>query len=131
MALTKTSGRQPVLSATIPFTFEDFTSGVAVEAIDLPGGAYIVGGEVVITTAFNTSSSDALEVGDSSAVNALKSSFSVQSTGITALVPYQGSIATKDAVTLELTSVGTAATAGAGFLRVSYVIDGRATDVQP
>lgn len=130
-SLTKSAGRQPVLSAAIPFTFSDLTSGEITEAIVLPGGAYITGGEVVITTAFDSATSDAIEVGLLAvATDTLLSSTSIASTGITALVPVGGSLAASDTVTIEWTGVGAAPSAGVGFLRVEYVIDGRATDVQ-
>jgi hypothetical protein len=131
MAITKDRGRQTVLTAMQHFTYDDFTSGVATEAVDLPGGAYIISGELVITTAFNSGTSDAMEVGDSGGVATLLSSTSVASTGRTDLTPPDAPLSAKDAVTIELTSVGAAATAGAGFLRVEYVIDGRANEVQP
>ena len=130
--LTKDHGRQPVLSAKIPFTLSDLTSGEITEAIDLPGGAYIVSGEVVITTAFDSGTSDAIEVGLLGvATDSLLGSTSIASTGITALVPFEGALAAANAVTIEWTGAGTAATTGVGFLRLDYVIDGRATDVQP
>lgn len=130
MPLTKVAGRQCVLSAAIPFTYADLTSGEITEAIDLPGGAYIVSGEVVVTTAFNSATSDAIEVGLlSGATNDLLSSTSIAATGITPIVPFAGSLATTDTVTVEWTGVGAAPTAGAGFLRVDYTIDGRATEV--
>lgn len=131
MALTKNRGRQAALTAIQHFTFDDLTSGTLAEAVDLPAGAYIIDGEVVITTAFNSGTSDALVVGDSTAANALKTSYSIAATGRTALVPYGGTYAAKDAITLTWTAVGAAATAGAGFIRVTYAIDGRATEVQP
>jgi hypothetical protein len=132
MALTKDHGRQPVLSAKIPFTFNDLTSGEITEAIDLPGGAYIVSGEVVITTAFDSATSDAIEVGLlSGATDDLLSSTSIAATGITAIVPFAGALAATDTVTIEWTQVGGGTSAGVGFLRVDYVIDGRATDTQP
>jgi len=132
MALTKDHGRQPVLSAKMPFTFSDLTSGAITEAIDLPGGAQLIDGEVVITTAFDSGTSDAIEVGLLGvATDTYLSSTSIASAGTTALVPTGGSLAAANTVTIEWTAVGTAATAGVGFVRLGYVIDGRATDVQP
>ena len=130
--LTKDHGRQPVLSAKIPFTFADLTSGEITEAIDLPGGAYIVSGELVITTGFDSATSDNIEVGLLAvATNTLLTATDVSSTGITAIVPVGGSLAAADTITIEWTGAGAAPTAGVGFLRVDYVIDGRATDTQP
>jgi len=132
MALTKARGRQTVLSAAIPFTFADLTSGAITEAIDLPGGAHMVSGAVAVTTAFDSGTSDAIEVGLlSDATNTYLSSTSIAAAALTPLVPAGGSLAAKDVVTIEWTGAGTAPTAGVGFLRVDYVIDGRAGEVQP
>ena len=61
MAILKKAGRQEVISAVLEFNATDFPStvvgtGAAVtqEAIELPEGAVIVGGDLVITEAFNT-----------------------------------------------------------------------------
>lgn len=131
MAITEDRGRQTVLSAMVHFTYADFTSGSATAAVTLPGGAHVVSGQLVVTTAWNSATSAAIEVGDTSAVDSLMSSQDVKTAaGVWDITPYTGAYSAKEDITIELTEVG-AATAGAGYLVINYVIDGRAVEVQP
>lgn len=127
MAITKNSGRQEVVSAYVDVSYADLASGTAADAIDLPVGAVVIGGAVVVTTAFNSATSDALVVGDSASSNRFKSSFSIAATGLTALVPTgYVALATTNKVRVTWTGAGTAPTAGAFRLRVDYIVEKRA-----
>jgi hypothetical protein len=127
MAITKNSGRQEVISAYVDVSYADLASGTAADAIDLPVGAIVIGGAVVVTAAFNSATSDALVVGDSASSNRFKSSFSIAATGLTALVPTgYVALATTSKVRVTWTGVGTAPTAGAFRLRVDYIVEKRA-----
>jgi hypothetical protein len=65
MPITKKSGRQQVVSAYVDFVFGDVSpSGVGQAAIDLPVGAQVVGGDFVISQAFNSATSDTFTIGD-------------------------------------------------------------------
>jgi hypothetical protein len=65
MPITKKSGRQQVISAYVDFVFGDVSpSGVGQAAIDLPVGAQVVGGDFVISQAFNSATSDTFTIGD-------------------------------------------------------------------
>lgn len=131
MSITKNTGRQTVLTAIQRFTFDDLETGVALEAVVIPGGAYVVDGELVIETAFNSATSDVIAIGDSASETGYLGNTNSQATGRTSLVPAGAIYAANDALTVRWTGVGTAPTAGVGFVRVSYVIDGRAVEVQP
>jgi hypothetical protein len=127
MAITENSGRQEVISAYVDVSYADLASGTAADAIDLPVGAIVIGGAVVVTAAFNSATSDALVVGDSASSNRFKSSFSIAATGLTALVPTgYVALATTSKVRVTWTGVGTAPTAGAFRLRVDYIVEKRA-----
>jgi hypothetical protein len=127
MAIPKNSGRQEVISAYVDVSYADLASGTAADAIDLPVGAIVIGGAVVVTAAFNSATSDALVVGDSASSNRFKSSFSIAATGLTALVPTgYVALATTSKVRVTWTGVGTAPTAGAFRLRVDYIVEKRA-----
>jgi hypothetical protein len=65
MAITKDASRQEAVTAIVPFTFADFTSGTLAEAIDVPVGAIVLGGHLAIDTAFDSATSDRFAVGDS------------------------------------------------------------------
>jgi hypothetical protein len=127
--------RQSVLYAEQAFTVADLVNGEAVPVIYLKPGTRILRGFLDITTAFDSDTSDAIEVGDTVAddVDKYLTSTSVASTGLTALtgIPANdGAIDTGEALTITWTGTGSpAATAGAGVLTVEYVEDGRQTEV--
>lgn len=132
MAITFDSSRQYPLVAKVTFTYADLTSATDIEVVKLPSGARVVGGQVGITTAFNSATSDTLDAGDGTTQDRYASNIDAQALGVTALTLGQTAHATGEgSVYLNNTQVGTAATAGAGFIEVWYVIDGRGNEVQP
>lgn len=135
----KASGRQYPLVARVPFTYEDLTSGVAEEALDLPPNAEVISGEVVVTTAWNsdggTTPADSLIVGDGDDTNRYSASvIDLRTTGRTAL-DLTGYVYTgMDTVDLQWdpnSDTTTAPTQGEAFLVVEYIITGRANENQP
>jgi len=131
MAITKLSGRQEIVSAYVDIAFGDLTSGSNVAAIDMPVNAIVVGGDLVVTTAFNSATSDALIVGDVTTTNRYLASTSIAATGRTALTLTGFTVtATQPAVRVTWTGVGAAPTAGAFRLRVDYIVKGRAAFAQ-
>ena len=131
MAITKNGARQYGLWAEVDFTFADILHATAAPAIDLPGNAVVVGGEVVITTAFNPGTSLTIAVGDGVLGTRYVSAANAATVGRTALVPTGYRYPAPDSIDLTGTLTGAAATAGAGTLRVQYVIKDRAQEVQP
>ena len=142
MAIQKNPDRQWPLRAKVDFTYDNFTtegSGVAVAAIDLPGGARVIGGQIAITTPFNTSGgttpADTLDVGDGTTAGRYAAGVNGQAAGVTALTVDQNDHASGKGVvyiTWTPNADNTAvATAGAGFLEVEYVIEGRGNESQP
>ena len=121
------SGRQDVLVAVQAFDYSEMVDATAVPAVNVPPGAIVVGGQLVITTAFNSATSDTIAVGDGT--NTYLAATSVAATGATALsggLPYSVS----DTVDLTWDGTGAVPSAGAGYLVLEYVIDGRACEVQ-
>lgn len=130
--LQNSAGRQSPLVAKMPFSYEDLAdhSGEALAAIIMPVNSRVIGGSLVITEAFDSGTEDAFEVGDADAEDRYLSG--VDGTlGHDALVPTEHKYTGKQAVTLKWTGTGDAPTAGEGVLTVQYVIDDRATEVQP
>lgn len=133
MAISLSVDRQSPLYASADFALADVASGVFEVAVSLPENAEVVGGALVVTTAFNSATSDALDVGDAGAsgrylsVAAAAASLLV---GRTALVPTGYRTVGKEPVGITWTGVGVVTT-GAGRLEVEYVIVGRGTNVQP
>lgn len=129
MAEIKNAGRQSPLVAEVAFTFEDLVSAVAKAAADLPAGATVVGGEVIIDTAWNTGTTDVLDVGDGDDPNRYSASaINLKVAGRTALTLTGYKYAAADTVDLTKTAVGTAPTQGAGRLHLNYILSGRASE---
>ena len=131
MAITKNSDRQCVLVASVDFTYADLTSGSQDAAINMPPGSSVIGGRLVIETAFNSATSDVAIVGDGADDNRYLASASIAATGIigTWLVTgYEYTAA--DTIDIQWTGTGAAPTAGAGRLEVEYIIDGRGGETQ-
>ena len=64
MPIKKISGRQGVIAATADFKFSELASGVYAPAVDVPGGAIVVGGHLAITEVFNSATDDKFSIGD-------------------------------------------------------------------
>lgn len=129
--LKPSTNRQYILSAEIAFNYTHVNdTGVAVTAVKLPVGAVVVGGAVVVDTAFNTATSAVLDVGDATSGNRYLNDVNLKTAGQTNLVPTGLSSDGAD-ILITPTLVGAAATAGAARLRVDYVIQGRGHEVQP
>lgn len=132
MTITKKSGRQEVIAATADFTFADVTSGAYAAAVDLPGGAIVVGGHLAITTIFNSGTDDKFSIGDKvGAETAAAATYAAQSADITAagavpIVATGKKYSEPSTVGVVWTGTGAAPSAGAGRLTVLYIVDGRA-----
>lgn len=129
--MTKNENRQSPTVAIVGFTYTDFVSGVGQVAVDLPSGAIVTGGFLVIDTAFNSATSDTLEVGDAGSAARYKGSIDGQAAALTALVPTGDAlVSTTGSIKVEVTSVGAAATAGSGRLVVEYIYAERGDFIQ-
>ncbi len=138
MEILLDEGRQYTLSAERTITFAD---GLAIAVVDdavqdvfkLPTGARIVGGEVVVETAWNMGTTGVIDVGDVTDPNRYSSTaVNLQATGRTALT-LDGFKTTETEKKVNVTPalVGTTATQGQAYIRIEYVIEDRAHEVQP
>ena len=100
----------------------------AFDIINLPPGAVVLAGELSVTTAFD-GTTYALIVGDSASTNRYLSTADRKAAGRTALVP-TGYVSLGEPIRLTVTPTGTT-TAGAGTIRIQYIVTGRANEVQP
>jgi hypothetical protein len=128
---TRSSGR--VLSAEFIFNLTDTmdtTAGVnqafstaagVYDVIRLPAMAYVVGGEIVVETASNDSSTATLAVGDSASAARYLAATSIKTAARTALVP-TGFVTTGNDLRITLANAGGDATAGKVRVRVEFVI---------
>jgi len=123
--------RSYVLCVTAGFSYDDFTSGVGLAFCTLPIGAQVIGGYCRITTAWDSGTSDSLEIGDSTdpneyisaqdATSAVLQEFSLSNLFDAAGATTPTILATTDEILIEITSVGTAATAGVGNAAILYL----------
>lgn len=136
MPITKKSGRQEVIAATADFTYADLVSGAYASAVDLPGGAIVVGGHLAITTIFNSATDDKFSIGDKvGTAAAAAATYAALSADITAagavpIVATGKKYTEPSTVGIVWTGTGAAPSAGAGRLTVKYIVDGRAAFTQ-
>lgn len=134
MATTININRQSVLCAIRDFDYTDFTSGETKPLIYMRPGTIILSVAVNITTAWNSGTSDVLTIGDTEGtgnVDRYMPSTSIAVTGLkhTVSLPLtDGEFETAGAITGTWTGVGTAPTAGAGRLIVTYIETPRSTE---
>lgn len=132
MPIIKNAGRQSPVEAWVDFTFADVpTTANVYDMIDLPPGAIVVDGDLVVTTAWNTATTATLSLGDASAATRYGATLDLKTAGRTALsLTGFTHTATEKAVRGTTAFAGTAATAGAARLRVAYIVKGRAEFTQ-
>lgn len=130
----KNVGRQYELTAYQEFDFADLSSTAVTPIVKLPANSIVTGGALVITTAFNSGTSDLLEVGDSVQDDDYLVA-GVADNGSTAqyiaFTPTGYKYTTADTIDVKWTPAGGAATAGAAFLIVRYIVTDRANEVVP
>lgn len=133
---------QEVISAVFDFDITDdmvntsgastafkAASGTVYDVIYLPVNAEIVGGDVVVRTVSNDSSTATISVGDSGSATRYLGATNIKAAARTALVPtgYRG---TGEQIRITLANAGGDATAGSVSVRIEYVIKDRGTFVQ-
>ncbi len=127
MSITKNSGRQEAIVAYVDVNLADLATGVDVAAIDLPPNAVVIGGDIVGTEVFNSTSTDVVDVGDSASENRYLNDASVHTAIRTALVPTgYVTLPTTRTITVRWTSGGGTPTTGKFRLTVEYYVLKRA-----
>jgi hypothetical protein len=130
MAVVTTSERQWPLTAEASFDFDDYTSGVAFAVVDVPAGAIVVGGYVMVTTAWDSATSSTLQVGDGGSASRYDpSDVDMKAATGKQIVPSGYVYPTKDTIDIEITDVG-APSAGVAKVVIEYIIEGRGNEVQ-
>ena len=129
MAITKNEGRQEVIAASIDLAFDTLAAddATAESVIQVPEGAMVVGGQIVVTEVFDSTTSDVLDIGDSVDDDEYTATpIDLTSAGATALDITAYVYTAQDNIAVEWTagSTGTA-TQGTATLTVLYVVSGR------
>lgn len=144
MALLKaTRNAQWPLMAEFTFNFDDtmvdingvtkdfktFGGNPVVDAINLPANANVIGGELVVETAYAGTTVATVSIGDSASATRYGSAINLMSAARTALTltGYRGA-GENLRLTFNLTVAN--ATAGKATVRVLYTIQGRSNEVQ-
>jgi len=126
MAITQKTGRQALVVAEVAFAFGDLTSGVAAAAVTVPLGAVVVSGAVVVDTAWNSATSDVIDIGDGGATQRYLAAQDIKTaTGRFPLVPTDFVYTADDTIDAIWTGVSTAPSAGAARLHVEYYVENR------
>lgn len=137
MAITKNTGRQEAVVATVDYKLADLVNGTAVSAILLPANARITQVINRIGTAFNSGTTDALVIqsneGTPKAYITIAAALNSLTAGLTSVAAstnlgFKNTVAST--IDVKWTGAGTAATTGTGTLIVEYVVDGRAAFAQ-
>lgn len=127
MTITKNSGRQEAIVAYVDINLADLVSGVDQNAIALPPNAVVIGGDIVTTEAFDSTSTDVVDVGDSASENRYLNDGSVHALARVALVPTgYVTLPTTRNITVRWVSGGGTPTVGKFRLMVEYYVLERA-----
>lgn len=125
MGITKDFNRQMVKVAMVEFAIADIVAGADEAAINLPEGSVIIGGDVTTLQAWNSTTSDVLDVGDSGSQNRYLNDGDFRALGArVALVPTGYVHSAVGPLTVRWTSGGGSPTTGRSRLTVQYVIKG-------
>ena len=140
--LIASRGAQYPLVAEFTFNFDDTmvdTAGVTkdfktvgstvVDAINLPTGAIVTGGEVVTETAVGGSTAYNVSVGDSGNATRYLSATDRVAAWRTPLVP-TGYVGNGEQIRVTVAPTGAAATAGKVTVRVQYIVRNRVNETQ-
>jgi len=146
MALLKAArGAQWPLMAEFTFNFDDtavdtvagttktfgstFGQSLVFDAIKLPPNANVVGGEIIVETAYATSTAATISVGDSGSSTRYANAVDLKTAARTALT-LTGFRTSGEDIRLAVNATVANATAGKATVRVLYIVQGRMTEVQ-
>lgn len=102
----------------------------AYDVANLPAGAVVVGGELVVEVVSNDATTATVAVGDSASAVRYLAATNIKALGRTALVP-TGFRGAGENLRITVANGTGGATTGTVTVRVMYVIPGRAHEVQP
>jgi len=128
MSITKSEARQWPLSDVIRFALADLTSGAAVDLAALLPNETVVGGSIVIETAFDSGTSDTIKVGDEDDDDRYITGLDGQAAARTAFTLTGHKYGGSNTLTFTWTGAGTAATAGEGYVEFTVLREGRQSE---
>jgi hypothetical protein len=120
------SGRQEVIAAILSFTYADIVaSGVAEDAIEVPDGAIVVGGDITVVTPWNTTGAATLSLGDAGSATRYANAVNLKAAARTALTltGYKHSVVER--LKALVTTADLDADEGEARITLHYIRDGR------
>ena len=132
MPIKKNSSRQELIAAFLTIGFADIAAyGTAEPAIDLPGNAVVVGGDIVVTTPWNSATTATLKLGDAADDDRYTAAaVDLKTAGRTALTLTGFKHTVSEALKALVAQTGAAATAGSARITIQYFVEGRSTFTQ-
>lgn len=140
--LIATRGQQYPLVAEFTFNFDDTmvdingalkdfktVGSTVVDAINLPTGAIVIGGEVVTETTVGGSTAYNVSVGDSDKAGRYLNAADRVSSGLTALVP-TGRVVNGEPIRVTVAPTVAEAISGKVTVRVQYIVRNRVNETQ-
>lgn len=121
-AIDSVSGTEKTFGST-------FGQSLVFEAIPLPPNANVIGGEIIVETAYATSTAATLSVGDSASANRYANAVDLKTAARTALT-ITGFRGAGENIRVAVNTTVANATAGKVTLRVMYTIQGRGNEAQ-
>jgi hypothetical protein len=128
MPITKNSARQEPILAFVDINLADIANNVAAPALDLPVGAVVIAGALVTTEAWNSTTSDVMDVGDAGSATRYLTDGNIRALGARVQIVPTGLIhdASNNTLRVTWTSGGGVPTTGKVRLEVQYFVRGRA-----
>lgn len=131
MAITKNAARSDVKFAHVTINLADLATGVDADAIDVPQNATVLYGQLVTTEAWNSTSTDVMDVGDSGSQNRYLNDGNIRANGArVALVPTGYVYTQPGKISVRWVSGGGTPSTGKVRLEVAYAILGRSNSTQ-
>lgn len=132
MPITKQSGRQELIVAHVDINLADVVNNVAQAAIDLPPNAVLVDGSLVTTEAWNSTTSDVMDVGDATSATRYLTDGNIRALAARVPLVMTGFVHTNAVKTLNVTwtSGGGVPTTGKVRLEVRYYVLNRSVFTQ-
>lgn len=132
MPIKKNPSRQELIVAHLLIGFADPKAyGTAEDALELPGNAVVVGGDITVLTPWNSATSATLALGD--AANGTRytaAAIDLKTAGRTALTLTGYKHSVTESLKALATQAGAAATAGQARITVLYCVEGRSEFTQ-
>lgn len=127
--ITKNSGRAELITAYVDINLADLTTNVAENAIELPANAVLTAGALVTTEAWNSTTSDVMDVGDVTTPARYLTDGNIRALAARVPLVMTGFVVTNTQKWLSVTwtSGGGTPTTGKVRLEVQYYVKGRAT----